>query len=343
MRRRLLDIVGRLFLATGLDRWYAARDPNRYIVLLYHGVAAEQPGYYNWCQIPLDRFRWQLDYLRRRHRVVPVDQIVAAAHGEAELPPRAAAITFDDGYRNNATRAVDELRRRKLPATIYLTTGCVEEGTPPWPEELYARVETTSCRELDLREFGEGLLPLGSSEQRQRSYATLVEGLKGLCQDARRARLDWLQRQLGRPSTDGKAWDDLQLMSWDQARQVSTDGLIHFGAHTRHHEILSRLDDASVEREIVGSCEDVQRELGLPALSFAYPNGRPEDFDERAIATLRRVGVRCAFTTLPGGNRGDEDPYRLRRISVGADTPRGLFVLACCGALERWRRRTGRR
>ena len=137
MKPWLLDKLGRWLDRTGLAGWYARRDPTRAIAVMYHGVVDASAPYYHWCQLPLDRFRAQLDYLSRHHAVLPVGRLIEQVDAGRALPAAAAFITFDDGYRNNQTRALPELERRSLPATVFLSTGCVSQGRIPWPEELF--------------------------------------------------------------------------------------------------------------------------------------------------------------------------------------------------------------
>ena len=103
---------------------------------------------------------------------------------------------------------------------------------------------------------------------------------------------------------------DEAMLDWEQARALAAQGFeIH--PHSRSHPLLPTLSDSDLEREIVESRNDVERELGKPAAIFCYPHGK---FDERALAVLRRNGFQGAVTTRFGFNGRDEDPFQLRRI-----------------------------
>ena len=66
--------------------------------------------------------------------------------------------------------------------------------------------------------------------------------------------------------------------------------LIEFGAHTHTHAILARLSTNQVRREITESLEAVRKLTGRPCILFSYPNGGPEDYDERALRILDEGG-----------------------------------------------------
>jgi peptidoglycan/xylan/chitin deacetylase (PgdA/CDA1 family) len=94
-------------------------------------------------------------------------------------------------------------------------------------------------------------------------------------------------------------------------------------SHTCSHASLPKLDDEALRRELVESRAALQRLLGRPVDYLAYPFGH---LDERVVAAARSAGYRVAFSTQPGFNRRDVDPFRIRRIDVfGTDTPAMLM------------------
>jgi peptidoglycan/xylan/chitin deacetylase (PgdA/CDA1 family) len=58
-------------------------------------------------------------------RVVSLAELRGWMRDGLELPNRAVALTFDDGFADFATVAFAELRRRGWPATVFVATGCV--------------------------------------------------------------------------------------------------------------------------------------------------------------------------------------------------------------------------
>jgi hypothetical protein len=122
------------------------------------------------------------------------------------------------------------------------------------------------------------------------------------------------------------------LLSWEQVDLMNESGLIDWGAHTRTHEILSNLDDKTLNDEIKGSCARISKYA--PKLLFAYPNGRRQDFDERAKAVLKQLNVLCSLTTIDGLNSCVQDVYELKRVGIGDDTTKDYFKLLCSGTIK---------
>jgi hypothetical protein len=123
---------------------------------------------------------------------------------------------------------------------------------------------------------------------------------------------------------------------------LAHSGWVTFGGHTVNHEILSTLGDADVESEVRGSVAAVTSLGAAMSATFAYPNGRRRDFDDRAVAALRAAGCSAAVTTLTGLNTPDTDPFALRRVVVGDRETLADFKLMTSGFLSDARRLFGR-
>lgn len=93
-------------------------------VLMYHKVGAP-------VQSPADRFlnvdprafERQMALLRRLgYRAIPFSEVVAAVSGGRVLPPRAVAITFDDGYQCVGDVVAPILERLGFVATVFVVS-----------------------------------------------------------------------------------------------------------------------------------------------------------------------------------------------------------------------------
>lgn len=98
-------------------------------ILMYHqvgpfdtleGEMAKHRSTY--CRV--ERFAAQMAFLKRfGYTVLSMDQVLACVHEEAPIPPRAVALTFDDGYDNFADYAWPILKAHGFPAMVYLIAG----------------------------------------------------------------------------------------------------------------------------------------------------------------------------------------------------------------------------
>jgi peptidoglycan/xylan/chitin deacetylase (PgdA/CDA1 family) len=94
---------------------------------------------------------------------------------------------------------------------------------------------------------------------------------------------------------------------------------IEFGAHTRTHPRLPDLADDAIADEVQSSRDELERALGEPVRTFAYPYGL---VDERAVAAVGRAGFVGACTTEPRPAQLDDDPLLIPRIGImRSDSP----------------------
>jgi peptidoglycan/xylan/chitin deacetylase (PgdA/CDA1 family) len=80
--------------------------------------------------------------------------------------------------------------------------------------------------------------------------------------------------------------NELEPLDWDQIRALAAAGW-EIGSHTRSHPRLTQLDDERLAVELSESRIELERRLGRPCRSIAYPYG---DVDERVIGAARDAG-----------------------------------------------------
>jgi len=98
-----------------------------------------------------DDFRRHLDALDAwGARVLPLDDAVRLL-AKDELPERAVALTFDDGYASVLELAWPELRSRGLPATLFAVSGYLDGGRRlPWDRHHPAGDRSVELADRDL-------------------------------------------------------------------------------------------------------------------------------------------------------------------------------------------------
>lgn len=106
-------------------------------ILMYHyirEVDAEADPLGFRLSVRPDRLAEQLGWLREQgYETVLMHELAACLRGAMLCPERAVALTFDDGYADNALVALPLLRRHGLRATFFIVTGLVgREGYMSW-------------------------------------------------------------------------------------------------------------------------------------------------------------------------------------------------------------------
>jgi peptidoglycan/xylan/chitin deacetylase (PgdA/CDA1 family) len=293
-----------------------------------------------WTALPAAQLRAQLTYLKRHYEVRALSDVVQCLRAGGRLPPYVAVVTFDDGYRDNFTRAFPILVELGVPATIFLATGFLDDGAPLWPDRLTLWLRHATVPALDY--LGQSL---SLSDARARSCArdVIAQHLKLLPRAQKEEQLAHLQRVLAVAPTVASDTEDFLPLTWEQVRIMQAGGLVEFGGHTVHHEIVSQLEAHDKRREIEESCRRVAEETGRPCRLFAYPNGRAVDFDEASKCILKACGVIGAVTTMEGLAHCGDDPFALSRVLVGSDASAAKFELLSAGVIAAWQQLVRRR
>ena len=302
------------------------------LIVNYHGLRSDSSQRRAWLLLPEAQFTEQIRYLAANYRILAIDDALERLRSGALEEPT-ACVTFDDGYRSNLTIGLPILRQFNVPATIYLASGLIGTDARLWTTRIELAFAATPRTSVDLSTIGLGIQHLGHAETHKELRARLGHTTKEHLKTYRASERARLVEQVIDALEAGATYDDgeFSFLDWNEVAELGVSGLVTFGAHTVGHEILSRLDDAMVDREVGESVERV-RAAGHDSASFAYPNGGIGDFDARAARALRRVGIPAALTTLDGLNSRTTDPYALRRVVVGADMSIDQFRLHTSGA-----------
>ena len=103
-------------------------------ILAYHSVV-EDPQFTDYIlgsSRARVHFERHIETLARKFSPVTIDDVAEFAKSGKRLPPRAVAVTFDDGFADNYEVALPILSRYGIPATFYIMVDAVENGTLPW-------------------------------------------------------------------------------------------------------------------------------------------------------------------------------------------------------------------
>jgi len=265
-------------------------------------------------------FAAQMGLLREMFRVLPLEEAVALRRA-GKLPPRAACVTFDDGYANNFEVARPILRAHGLRATFFVAAGFLDGGMM-WNDTIIEAIRSAPER-LDLSALGLGTHILVDAESRRRAIAQILDALKYLVIEDRARMTEAVA------AACGGAIPRALMMSSKQVQALAADGM-EVGAHTMTHPILARLPTEAAAREITESKRRLQELTGRPVVSFAYPNGRPRvDYTSEHVKMVRNTGFSCAVSTAWGCVHADSNEFQFPRIAPwDRSTRRYLFRLA---------------
>jgi peptidoglycan/xylan/chitin deacetylase (PgdA/CDA1 family) len=251
-------------------------------------------------------FAAQMDLVGRHFNVLPLRE-AAARLARGALPPRAVAISFDDGYANNCDVALPILAARRLPATVFIAAGFLNGGR--MFNDTVIEAVRRAPPELDLRPQGLEHFHLRDVPARLRAVDAILANCKYLPPEKR------LRCAAAITARVGAALPDDLMMTDAQVVRLSRAG-IEIGAHTMNHPILARIDSETARREICASKQRLEDLTGGAVTSFAYPNGKPaQDYNHSHVALVREAGFDVALTTVWGAATAATDRLQMPRIA----------------------------
>ncbi len=312
------------------SRWRSTR----LLVLCYHGVSqADEHEGVRELYVPADLFRRRMIALRNGgYRVLPLAEgLERLASGT--LPPRAVALTFDDGFVDFSRVAAPILEEFKYPATVYVSTEYVEAQLPVFPPVLPYLVWKARGRDAD----GNGItvdgsaLKTGTEAERAETVARLGTSVAEMKLKEPVARDEFAARvaqRLGLDYASIKRDRLLHLMTEQEVADLRRD-LFDIQLHTHRH---TQPNDRQLFQSEISDNRQALAKMGASPQTlthFCYPNGevRPE-----LPVWLRELGVQSATTCVPGIADRDSDALLIPRFVDTQDVDSLKFEAWLCGA-----------
>lgn len=302
------------------DRWLRRLAQGRGVILMFHRVRPAQRQDFapnRVLEITPEFLDCVLLELRREgFDIIPLEDVPSRLQAASDGPRPFAALTFDDGYRDNAEHARPVLKRHGAAWTIFVTAEFAEGRGRLWWIELEQavaklnRVVVRDAKALDL--------PTRSPGEKHVAFATLHRLLRAGSPQRLSAVAEDLAAQAG---IDTVRLTRNVCLSWDEIRALACDPDVTIGAHTVSHPALAKHDADTATREIADSRSAIERQLGRPVRHFSYPFGDRSAAGLREFRLARGLGFATAVTSRPGHvfPAHADQLHALPRVSVNGE------------------------
>lgn len=275
---------------SGLLRVARARHRSGTLILAYHNVvpSGEQSCGDSSLHLTQNEFGRQLDALAETHEIVTLQDLLTRDSAHSQRPH--AVITFDDAYQGAITAGIQELRRRSLPATVFVPPEFVGARSFWWDE---LAVGFDGALPDNIRRFA--IDDLAGKYDRVHEWA---------------AARGYAMHSVPEYAT---AATESQLLA------AEATGIVTFGSHSWSHPNLARLGVAELRRELAESWTWLQQRFHAIVPWLSYPYGISSS--EVRFAT-EKAGYDGALAIDGGWLFG---PAHARRYSLPrANVPAGL-------------------
>ena len=316
IRRVAKNIPKRLFVASGVFRWAARLTAPAVVILRYHSIQERPEEYAN--TIGCDSihatsiFERQMELIARRYHAVSMDDVVLFLKGEKSLPPRAVAITFDDGYKDNFRFAAPILNRFGIPGTFYALVDSVDRSKAPW--YCLLRHAFLTSRSPSWTDPATGVIhELKDAPAREAAFLNAAGVGAKSSASVRKELVENAWHSLDPEPFPNES--DL-MMTWDDLRTLVESGHI-VGSHTMTHPNVAQISADDARSELTDSKLKLENELGVPVKHFAYPHTALNPcFNETTLKITEELGFASAVTTTSGAVRADACPLAIPRTYI---------------------------
>jgi peptidoglycan/xylan/chitin deacetylase (PgdA/CDA1 family) len=273
-----------------MDRFFQNAVP----ILMIHRISRSPIKNRNW--ISADHLRNCLDYLvDRDFTFVSLHDLIKAFNRNQKLPEKSVVFTIDDGYIDQAEIAAPIFIEYNCPATFFVITGMLDQLLWPWDAKVSWIIDESNKQALmSSATINKLNIKLARNFDNQTLRRAIQEALKKLDAKFIPEILQSLANDAG-VTVPTNPPPDYQPMTWDMARTLEEQG-IQFAPHSINHNILSKLEEASMELEVIESWKRVKFELDNPLKTFCYPNGKAIDFGNREIKFIKDNGFTGAVS-----------------------------------------------
>lgn len=312
MKRRKLATVKQF------SRWVRSRFTQGALILLYHRVSHEtqeaEPDPF-LLGVTDQRFEEHLRVLRKMAYPMSLGDL-AQALKRGTLPPRAVAVTFDDGYADNFYLAKPMLEKFNIPATVFVLAGCL--GDTFWWDDLTRIILQPEILPqnlgLKLSDFTyQTSLKSNSKMGRRRLLQDLHRSLRSLSSAQQQIALQHLSNWAGFVL---QSQCNRRALSLEELKRLADGELVEIGAHTVTHPSLANLPPSKQRREITNSKVFLENVLNKPIKGFSYPFGLKNDFTNETITIVQEAGFDYACSSEIDTVWSKSDPYQLPRYWV---------------------------
>lgn len=301
-----------------MDKYFEKLSEEGPFILLFHGVVEQNNYEIRNCirkHIEKDYFADILKGLKERGTALSMDEIVHIRENEEAYPPNAFAVTFDDGFENNASVAAPILDDLGIPSTFYITSDFIENGTMSWTDCVEYALENTNDITLTLPWDSESTSFSNTDEklalmQKIRAHVFAHDDVNV------DEFVDWFYDACAMDSV--RTTDDPldKKLSWAQIANMHSHDLFIIGGHTHTHIVMSFVPPEEMEAEIDLNLKLLREKAGVETQHYAYPQGQKNHYNKTVVEALKNRDIICCPTAIGGKNTRETGLFDLYRTMI---------------------------
>lgn len=259
-------------------------------------------------------FERQIKYLSDNFRIVSVEEIYLAAQNNSS--EKLAAITFDDGLKDQYLNALPILRKYKATATFFPITGTLDGKYIPATHKIHLSLSHFEIKNLieDFNKvFPQYLIPTdGSRINKERrlfeepNFANFKETMLLMPVSLKNNFLESVKLPV-----EAESAKEL-FLSEEELKDLDSQGF-SIGCHSHLHDVFLGDDKEAMRQDIRTSKEVLHGILGKFPSIFSYPNGR---YNDAVIEILKDEGFKYALSIEVREVSKGDNQYAIPRLDT---------------------------
>lgn len=303
-------------------RWLMRKSPR---IVMFHRFSALPKQHH----ISSDELEKQIVYLKKRFNMLPLSRLRSMLKQCEKIPENSIALTVDDGYQDFYNVAYPILKKHRIPATLYVTTGFINKELWLWPDQISWLLDNVSevntviqlgrdKPDLENKKKGSNVIKIDvvDDSNRHKIWSQVVAYLLSLGDQSKHEWIACFAEQLGK-RLPVHAPNDYAACTWAQLEEMQANG-IEIGGHTHTHPSLGQVSDKQLLNEISLCKMLLDKKLGNRDRDFCFPNGQPSDYNAKVKEQVKKIGFKSSVTAFYDA-RGLQDLFEMRRHTASQD------------------------
>jgi len=263
-------------------------------VFVYHDIS-DKPSEFSrkhQLNVPPALFDYQLGFIKDVFNIISPDDLL-----DLKIPPKAALITFDDGFRSFFRNALPILKLQQISCVIFLNMGPIKG------EMFWAGLISYLCQKRpDFVEYLKGLLP--------RRFATFPLFL----QCSKNVVNRYLEKT-GEDFATRVAEFTGEFARESDLSQASIDNVVYYGNHLYNHYVPGLMEPNQLLEAFRNNSKELEKYPNYRNV-FSFPFGQPGTcFSGSQVDLLLENGAQKVFRSSGSINFDPNSAY-LDRIAL---------------------------
>jgi len=270
-------------------------------------------------------FSRQVEEIKRSFKVLTLGEFFRQYREGRKDWRGTCVITADDGYRDFYDIAFPILRQHGIPATLFVTTGVLNQKIWFWWDIIEYLFKQTSMEAITFKSEDRVFdLCFSTQKDRRKSWVIIANYCTGISTFKKNILVENLAKAV-RVKLPVIPPLEYQGCTWKELNEMAGEG-ITFGPHTVTHPILTRCEPDEWKYEIVQSRKELSALKNGYVDVFAYPNGDQHDYNEQILAILETSGFEGALVAYYYDFK-HERRFTIRRCTPSEDIEEFLWTL----------------